>query len=181
MYKASNPRGFTMATKSTPSAAAKSRSSATVPMSQMATELAEKREMPKKEVAGLFNEFVQLTVKHLKKGNKVRISGLGVLEVRRRAARMGRDPATGQAVKIKASKKIAFRVAKDLTEELGAISDSRPLRIDPLVKRVAALVGNEDRAIAWFNYQPIPAFGGKTARELRPTIAVTPCPCISTL
>ena len=57
-------------------------------------------------------------MKHLKKGNKVRITGLGILQVRNRPARMGRNPATGEAIKIKASKKVAFRVAKDLKEAI---------------------------------------------------------------
>ena len=57
-------------------------------------------------------------MRHLKKGNKVRITGLGILQVRARPARMGRNPATGEAIKIKASKKVAFRVAKDLKEAI---------------------------------------------------------------
>ena len=52
----------------------------------------------------------------LKKGSRIRISGLGILRVRKRAARMGRNPATGESIKIKASKKIAFRASKDLKE-----------------------------------------------------------------
>ena len=52
----------------------------------------------------------------LKKGSRIRISGLGILQVRKRAARMGRNPATGETIKIKASKKIAFRASKDLKE-----------------------------------------------------------------
>ena len=72
----------------------------------------------KKTAAAFFDSFVDLTVKNLKKGNKVRITGLGILAVRKRAARMGRNPATGEAIKIKASKKVAFRVAKDLKEAI---------------------------------------------------------------
>ena len=56
--------------------------------------------------------------KHLKKGARIRIGGLGVLQVRKRPARMGRNPATGEAIKIKASKKIAFRAAKELKESV---------------------------------------------------------------
>jgi DNA-binding protein HU-beta len=44
----------------------------------------------------------------------VKITGLGILLVRNRAARMGRNPATGEQIQIKASKKVAFRAAKDL-------------------------------------------------------------------
>jgi DNA-binding protein HU-beta len=55
---------------------------------------------------------------HLKKGARIRVTGLGTFEVRKRAARMGRNPATGEAIKIKASKKVAFRAAKDLSEAI---------------------------------------------------------------
>jgi len=59
---------------------------------------------------------VALIGEHLKKGARIRITGLGTLEVRKRSARMGRNPATGEAIEIKASKKVAFRAAKDLSE-----------------------------------------------------------------
>ena len=67
---------------------------------------------------GALDDFDCLVVKNRKKGNKVRITGLGILQVRNRPARMGRNPATGEAIKIKASKKVAFRVAKDLKEAI---------------------------------------------------------------
>lgn len=89
---------------------------ATVPLSKLIAELADRHELPKRAVAGIFDDFVQSIVKNLKKGHKVRITGLGILQVRKRPARMGRNPATGEAIKIKASKKVAFRVAKDLKE-----------------------------------------------------------------
>src|SRR5262249_1547163 len=78
--------------------------------------------MTKKDATGALDDLVGLVVKHLKKGNKVRITGLGILQVRHRPARMGRNPATGEAIKIKASKKVAFRVAKDLKESIGSSS-----------------------------------------------------------
>jgi nucleoid DNA-binding protein len=59
---------------------------------------------------------VTLTTRHLKKGNKIRRTGLGILQVRKRAAGMGRNPATGEVIKIKAGRKIAFRPAKELKE-----------------------------------------------------------------
>ena len=90
----------------------------TVALSKLAAELAEKHEMSKKATTELLNAFVDLTVKNLKKGHKVRITGLGIFQVRKRPARMGRNPATGEAIKIKASKKVAFRVAKDLKEAI---------------------------------------------------------------
>jgi DNA-binding protein HU-beta len=96
--------------------AAKPTKTATVTLSQMAKDLAEAREMPRKEATALLGDFTQMITKHLKKGARVRISGIGVLQVRKRPARMGRNPATGEPIKIKASKKIAFRAAKELKE-----------------------------------------------------------------
>ncbi|MFX6980565.1 HU family DNA-binding protein, partial [Acinetobacter baumannii] len=61
-------------------------------------------------------DLVARIARHLKKGERIRIVGLGILRVRRRAARMGRNPATGEPVPIKASKKVAFRPAKELAE-----------------------------------------------------------------
>ena len=102
-----------------PTTAAPAKTTApTIPLSKVAAELAEKTGMTKKDAAGALDDFVGLVVKHLKKGNKVRITGLGILQVRARPARMGRNPATGEAIKIKASKKVAFRVAKDLKEAI---------------------------------------------------------------
>ncbi len=90
----------------------------TVPLSKIAGELAEKHEMSKKAVNELLGAFVDTTVKHLKKGNKVRVTGLGIFQVRKRPARMGRNPATGEQIKIKASKKLAFRAAKEVKDAI---------------------------------------------------------------
>ena len=89
---------------------------ATVTLKHIAAQLAENHEMAKKQADAVLVDMVGLVTKHLKKGDKIRINGLGVLQVRKRAARMGRNPATGEAIKIKASKKVAFRPAKELKE-----------------------------------------------------------------
>ena len=70
----------------------------------------------KGQVNTMLTEMVASLGKHLKKGSRIRISGLGILQVRKRPARMGRNPATGEAIKIKAGKKIAFPASKDLKE-----------------------------------------------------------------
>src|SRR5262249_52347315 len=88
----------------------------TVTIKHLDAALADKHEMPKKQVDTMLNDMIALVVKHLKKGDRIRIGGLGILQVRKRAARMGRNPATGEAIKIKASKKVAFRAAKELKE-----------------------------------------------------------------
>ncbi|HWG81252.1 MAG TPA: HU family DNA-binding protein [Stellaceae bacterium] len=92
--------------------------SSTVTLKHLAAAVAEDHEMAKKQAEAVLGSMVDLVVKHLKKGDRIRIGGLGILVVRRRAARMGRNPATGEAIKIKASKKVAFRAAKDLKEAI---------------------------------------------------------------
>lgn len=78
--------------------------------------LAERHELPKAKTKALVDELFAETGLALKAGRKVRLSGFGVIQVRARAARMGRNPATGEPIKIKASKRIAFRVAKDFKD-----------------------------------------------------------------
>ena len=99
-----------------PKAAPAAKKVVTVTLRQMAAELADAHGMTKKQAEAVLNDLVAMTTKRLKKGEKVRFTGLGTMEVRKRPARMGRNPATGEAIKIKASKKVAFRVAKELKE-----------------------------------------------------------------
>src|ERR1700730_7390628 len=89
---------------------------ATVTMRNLAAKLAEDHEMSRKHTEAVLGNLVPQITKHLKKGDRIRIGGLGILQVRKRAARMGRNPATGEAIQIKASKKVAFRAAKELKE-----------------------------------------------------------------
>jgi DNA-binding protein HU-beta len=88
----------------------------TISTKQLATELAGKHEMSNKKSAQYLEDMVTAITKHLKKGARIRMTGLGILQVRKRAARMGRNPATGEAIKIKASKKVSFRPSKELKE-----------------------------------------------------------------
>jgi DNA-binding protein HU-beta len=88
----------------------------TVTLKHLAAAIAEDHEMAKKQSEAILNDLVTMMVKHLKKGDRIRIGGFGILQVRKRAARMGRNPATGEPIKIKASKKVAFRAAKELKE-----------------------------------------------------------------
>jgi DNA-binding protein HU-beta len=60
--------------------------------------------------------MVERVTLHLRQGDRIRIGGLGTLEVRKREARTGRNPATGETMQIAASKKVAFRPAKELKE-----------------------------------------------------------------
>jgi DNA-binding protein HU-beta len=78
----------------------------------------------KKQATDMLTGFVTDIGRALKKGSKIRIPNLGILQVRirpARPARKGRNPATGEEIRIKASKaskKVAFRVAKPLKEAI---------------------------------------------------------------
>ena len=87
-----------------------------VTLKQISVELAKKHELSNKAAAAFLDDFVATVTKQLKKGSRIRLTGLGILSVRKRAARMGRNPATGEAIKIKASKKVSFRASKELKE-----------------------------------------------------------------
>jgi DNA-binding protein HU-beta len=93
-----------------------SASQATITLKQMAAELAESHGLPKKQTEEVVGDLMALATRHLKNGDKIRLTGLGILQVRSLPARMGRNPGTGEAIEIKASKKIAFRAAKELKE-----------------------------------------------------------------
>ena len=110
------------ATRGQPAPAAKAASSAkpktaaVVTTKHLAATIGERHEMPQKQAALLLTDLVALMIDHLKTGDRLRINGLGILEVKNRPARQGRNPATGETIQIKASKKIAFRPAKELKE-----------------------------------------------------------------
>src|SRR6202045_4844166 len=80
--------------------------------------------VPEKQAVAMLAGFVADIGRVLKKGSKIRIPNLGILQVRvrpARPARKGRNPATGEEIQIKASKaskKVAFRVAKALKEAI---------------------------------------------------------------
>jgi DNA-binding protein HU-beta len=108
-------------TKSAPAARGKAAAPATastVTMRQIAAELAGEHDMKPREATAVLDNMVKSLVSHLKNGDRIRIGGLGILQVKNRAARMGRNPATGEQIQIKASKKIAFRPAKELKEAI---------------------------------------------------------------
>jgi DNA-binding protein HU-beta len=90
----------------------------TISTRNLASQIAEAHELSQKAANAILEDLIANVTKHLKKGARIRLNGLGILVVRKRAARMGRNPATGEAIKIKASKKVAFRASKELKESI---------------------------------------------------------------
>ncbi|MBJ7407408.1 MAG: HU family DNA-binding protein [Bradyrhizobium sp.] len=98
--------------------AKKAAAPATITLKHLAADIAESQDLSKKRAEAVLTDMVELITKHLKKGDRVRIVGLGILQVRKRAARTGRNPATGEAIHIKASRKVAFRPVKELKDAI---------------------------------------------------------------
>ena len=88
---------------------------------QLTTYIAAKVGIGKKQSKGLLDELSALVVKQLKKEGVLRLSGLGIFRKRKSKARMGRNPATGEQIKIPARTRLRFTPAKGLKDAvLGA-------------------------------------------------------------
>jgi DNA-binding protein HU-beta len=115
---AAKPPARAVAKKSAAGPAPKAAAATVVTLKAVFEQLAEIHALPKKQAHGLLADFVAAMTTHLRQGDRIRMSGLGILEVKTRAARMGRNPATGESIQIKASRKVAFRPAKELKEAI---------------------------------------------------------------
>ncbi len=80
--------------------------------SQLLALLADKTGLSKKEVSTLWEVLVEAVYKHTKDDGEVTLPGLGKLQKKHRAARSGRNPATGETIQIPAKTVLKFRVAK---------------------------------------------------------------------
>lgn len=80
--------------------------------SQLLSVLADSTGLSKKDVGGLLDELASLAYKEVKKSGEFVVPGFGKLVKAHRKARMGRNPATGEAIKIKAKTVVKFRLAK---------------------------------------------------------------------
>ena len=78
--------------------------------SQIIVKLAEQNDMTKKDVSAFLDSLAQLAYKQANRGFTV--PGLGKLVVVKRKARMGRNPATGETIKIPAKTVLKFRISK---------------------------------------------------------------------
>jgi DNA-binding protein HU-beta len=81
---------------------------------EMLAEIATKSAVSKKQVKVVLDAFMDTIVKTLKKDKKVKLPGLGILAVKNRKARVGRNPMTGEAIQIPAKRVVKMRIAKDL-------------------------------------------------------------------
>lgn len=86
--------------------------------SEMIEALANTTGLSKADVEKVFNGTFDLFKDELVKGNKVSVAGFGVFKISERAAREGRNPQTGETIKIAASKGVSFKAGTALKEDL---------------------------------------------------------------
>ncbi len=96
--------------------------------------VAERLGHSKKDVTDIVDAFLLETKKAVAKGDKVAVAGFGVFESTARKARMGRNPRTGEAVKIKATKLPKFRPGAEFK---GVVSGAKKL-VEPAAKKTTA-------------------------------------------
>ena len=80
--------------------------------------IAERTELSKKDAEKALKAFTDVVAEELKKGEKIQLVGFGTFEVSERAAREGRNPQTGEAMQIAASKSPKFKAGKALKDAL---------------------------------------------------------------
>jgi DNA-binding protein HU-beta len=85
---------------------------------ELVAAIADEAGISKKDAEKAVKAFTDVVTKTLKKGDKVQLVGFGTFEVAKRAAREGRNPQTGKAMKIKASKAPKFKAGKALKDAL---------------------------------------------------------------
>ena len=87
---------------------------------ELVAAIAEKAGLSKKDAENAVKAFADTIAEELKNGNKVQIVGFGTFEVSERAAREGRNPNTGETMKIEASKAPKFKDGKALKDAVNA-------------------------------------------------------------
>lgn len=85
---------------------------------ELVAAMAEKTELSKKDAEKALKAFTEVVAEELKKGNKIQLVGFGTFEVAERAAREGRNPQTGETMKIAASKAPKFKAGKALKDDV---------------------------------------------------------------
>ncbi len=86
--------------------------------SELVAAIAAAADLSRKDAKRALNAFTETVTEELKKGEKVQLVGFGTFEVSERAARTGRNPATGAAMMIGASKAPKFKAGKALKDAI---------------------------------------------------------------
>lgn len=90
----------------------------TLSIAELAASLAEGQDLSKARAKAIIDTLRDQVVETLLAGNRVSLFGLGTFEVRDTKAKMGRNPKTGEKIEIPAGRKVVFKVAKGLKDQM---------------------------------------------------------------
>lgn len=85
---------------------------------ELVAEIAKKTKLTKADTERVLNSFIEVAKKTLKKEKRLALAGFGTFVITKRKARKGRNPRTGEAIKIKAGKVVKFRAGKSLKQSI---------------------------------------------------------------
>lgn len=85
---------------------------------ELVSKIADSAKITKSEASNVLDAFIDIVTKSLKKGGEVRLTGFGTFTTTKRKATTGRNPRTGQSIKIPASTQPKFRAGKSLRDSV---------------------------------------------------------------
>ena len=86
--------------------------------SELVEQIAKHADLSKADAGRALDAFIKSVTRSLKRGDSVSLVGFGTFSVKNRAARMGRNPATGETIRIKASKTPSFKAGKGFKDAI---------------------------------------------------------------
>ena len=104
---------------------------------ELVRELAEDFELPRKQVADLIEGLIEKITAVLKSGDKVQLAPLGQFKIRDRAARIARNPQTGEPVNVPAKRVLKFIAGKPLKDAVGAPKRAAGVKKTAVAKKAA--------------------------------------------
>ena len=140
---------------------AAAKSSAPLSRADVVSEVAAETQMPNAQVDQVIRAFESSLKRTLSSGGEIRMAGLGTFKVSDRAARMGRNPKTGEPLQIAASKNVRFSAGKAFKDAIGGGSENAGAG----KAKAGATKATSDKAAAEEKTTPAKAASAKTAAK----------------
>ena len=113
--------------------------------SELFAHFADRFELKRAQAREFFDELAMLSEKELKRSGEFVLPGMVKLVVQKRKARMGRNPATGEAIKIPAKTVVKARVVKQIFQEISRVAD--PVMRGDYIKQTADLLAVDEQIL----------------------------------
>ena len=115
---------------------------------ELARELAEELELPKRQVAEIIEALLEKVTDVLKSGDKVQLTPFGQFKVRDRAARVARNPKTGEPIKVPAKRVLKFIAGRTLKEAVGTAKRGTAAAKKSTAKKATAKKSTAKKSVA---------------------------------